>query len=137
MRSFVILVASVLMLSVAAKDSISIGTLADGTEFLAEKHFFGKRIERFDRVPDKLQLFLRFVETIPPLRQELALYDVSEHRMKWRTEVDFTKDYYIPTSQGVVLQSEKSTLLLDEKGSICWEKKKAKASCRETSTKET
>lgn len=45
MRSFVILVASVLMLSVAAKDSISIGTLADGTEFLAEKHFFGKRIE--------------------------------------------------------------------------------------------
>ena len=124
MRSFVILVASVLVLSVAAKDSISIGTLADGTEFLAEKHFFGKRIERFDRVPDKLQLCLRFVETIPPLRQELALYDVSEHRMKWRTEVDFTKDYYIPTSQGVVLQSGKSTLLLDEKGSICWEMKK-------------
>lgn len=82
MRSFVILVASVLVLSVAAKDSICIGTLADGTEFLAEKHFFGKRIERFDRVPDKLQLCLRFVETIPPLRQELALYDVSEHRMK-------------------------------------------------------
>ena len=124
MRSFVILVASVLVLSVAAKDSICIGTLADGTDFLAEKHFFGKRIERFDRVPDKLQLCLRFVETIPPLGQELALYDVSEHRMKWRTEVDFTKDYYIPTSQGVVLQSGKSTLLLDEKGSICWEKKK-------------
>ena len=123
-RSLIILVASVLVLSVAAKDSISIGTLADGTEFLAEKHFFGKRIERFDRVPDKLQLCLRFVETIPPLRQELALYDVSEHRMKWRTEVDFKKDYYIPTSQGVVLQSGKSAFLLNEKGSICWEMKK-------------
>ena len=124
MRSFVILVASVLVLSVAAKDSISIGTLADGTEFMAEKHFFGKRIERFDRVPDKLQLCLRFVETIPPLRQELGLYDVSKHRMMWRTDVDFTKDYYIPTGQGVILQSGKSTFLLDEKGSICWEMKK-------------
>ena len=120
----ILLIASILATSVYAKDSISIGTFADGTEFMAEKHFFGKRIERFDRVPDKHQLCLRFVEAVPPLQQELALYDVSEHRMKWRTEVDFTKDYYIPTSQGVVLQSGKSTLLLDEKGSICWEMKK-------------
>lgn len=119
-----LLVASILATSVSARDSISIGTFADGTEFMAEKHFFGKRIEHFDPVPGQPQLCLRFVETIPPLRQELALYDVSEHRMKWRTEVDFTKDYYIPTSQGVVLQSGKSTLLLDEKGSICWEMKK-------------
>ena len=119
-----LLVASILATSVSARDSISIGTFADGTEFMAEKHFFGKRIEHFDPVPGQPQLCLRFVETIPPLRQELALYDVSEHRMKWRTEVDFTKDCYIPTSQGVVLQSGKSTLLLDEKGSICWEMKK-------------
>ena len=119
-----LLVASILATSVSARDSISIGTFADGTEFMAEKHFFGKRIEHFDPVPGQPQLCLRFVETIPPLRQELALYDVSEHRMTWSTEVDFSKDYYIPTSQGVVLQSGKSTLLLDEKGSICWEMKK-------------
>ena len=119
-----LLLASILATSVFAKDSISIGTFADGTELMAEKHFFGKRIERFDPVPDKLQLCLRFVETIPPLRQELGLYDVSRHRMMWRTDVDLKKDYYIPTSQGVILQSGKSTSLLDEKGSICWEMKK-------------
>lgn len=119
-----LLVASILATSVSARDSISIGTFADGTEFMAEKHFFGKRIEHFDPVPGQPQLCLRFVEAIPPLRQELGLYDVSRHRMMWRTEVDFKKDYYIPTSQGIILQSGKSTFLLDEEGSICWERKK-------------
>ena len=123
-KSLIILVITILAASVSARDSISIGTFADGTEFMAEKHFYGKRITGFTPVPYKPQLCLRFVETIPPLRQELGLYDVSRHRMMWRTDVDFKKDYYIPTSKGVILQSGKSTFLLDEKGSICWEMKK-------------
>lgn len=108
----------------AATDSLSVGTLPDGTEVMAEKHFFGKRIERFDPVPGLPQLCLRFVEKVPPLRQELGLYDVSRHRMMWRTEVDFAKDYYLPTRQGIILRSEKTACLLDEKGSVRWEVKK-------------
>ncbi len=108
----------------AAKDSIAIGTLPDGKEVMAEKHFFGKRIEGFEPIPGQPQLCVRFVETQPPLRQELALYDVLKHRLIWITDVDFARDFYIPTSQGVILQSGKNTLLLGDEGAARWESKK-------------
>ena len=120
----IFLLALILATSVAAKDSISIGTFADGTEFMAEKHFFGKRIEGFDLVPGSPKLCLRFSENNPSVQQELGLYDISSHRLKWKVDVDYKKDYYIPTSLGIILYSEKKAFLLNDKGDICWEMKK-------------
>lgn len=122
-KSLIILVITILATSVSARDSISIGTFADGTEFMAEKHFYGKRITGFTPVQGKPQLCIRIGERNSSEQQELGLYDISEHRMKWTTDVDYSKDYYIATHLGVLLFSDKKTYFLNEKGDICWERK--------------
>ena len=119
----ILLIASILATSVYAKDSISIGTLADGTEFKVEKHFYGKYINGFTPVQGKPQLCIRIGDRKASEQQELGLYDISEHRMKWTTDVDYSKDYYIATRLGVLLYSDKKTYFLNEEGDICWEKK--------------
>lgn len=119
----ILLVALILATSVYGKDSISIGTLADGTEFKVEKHFYGKHINGFTPVQGKPQLCIRIGDRKASEQQELGLYDISEHRMKWTTDVDFSKDYYIATRLGVILYSDKKTYFLNEEGDICWEKK--------------
>lgn len=118
-----LLIASILATSVSAKDSISIGTFADGTEFMAEKHFYGKHIIGFTPVQGKPQLCIKIGEKNSSVQQELGLYDISEHRMKWMTDVDYSTDYYIATHLGVLLFSDKKTYFLNEEGDICWEKK--------------
>lgn len=119
----ILLVALILATSVYGKDSISIGTLADGTEFKVEKHFYGKYLDGFTLVPGKPQLCMRIGEKRSSMQQELGLYDISEHRMKWTIDVDYSKDYYIATSLGTLLFSDKKTYFLNEEGDICWEKK--------------
>ncbi len=122
-RSLILFIASILATSVYAKDSISIGTFADGTEFMAEKHSYGKHIIGFTPVQWKPQLCIKFGEKNSSVQQELGLYDISEHRMKWMIDVDYSKDYYLATNLGVLLFSDKKTYFLNEEGDICWEKK--------------
>ncbi|MCR4920883.1 MAG: PQQ-like beta-propeller repeat protein [Bacteroidaceae bacterium] len=108
----------------ATSDSINIGIRPDGTQVTVRKHFFGKRIERFDLVPGKPQLCVKFVETQPPLSQDLGLYDVLRQRMIWMMEMDFNEDSYLCTAQGIVVQSGKETSLLDDEGNMAWQIKK-------------
>lgn len=105
----------------AASDSTAIGLRPDGREFMAEKHFFGKRIEHFQAVPGRPQLCISFIEKIPPLNQELGLYDLLKHRLLWTAEIDFQKDNYIMTSQGILVEWDDKTRLLSDDGDIQWE----------------
>ena len=107
----------------AGRDSITVGIRPDGTELQVETHHFGKRIESFEVLPGKQQLCVTFLETTAPQVQELGLYDVRSHRMKWLAEVDFAEDSYAISSRGVILQSGKKTVLLDEEGQAVWEGK--------------
>jgi hypothetical protein len=124
LKGIILLVALVLAMPVAARDSISVGTFLDGTEFMAERHFFGRHIDGFTPVPNRPQLCVRIGKNKPAVQQELGLYDVSEHRMRWTVDVDYSKDYYIATSLGVLLYSDMRTYFLNEEGDICWQKKR-------------
>lgn len=124
LKGIILLIASVLATSVAARDSISVGTFLDGTKFMAEKHFFGRHVDGFTPVPNRPQLCVRIGRNKPAVQQELGLYDVSEHRMRWTVDVDYSRDYYIATSLGVLLYSDTITYFLNEEGDICWQKKR-------------
>lgn len=105
----------------AARDSLLVGVRPDGTELWTEEHHFDKRIERFDVMPGKPQMCLNFVEKAGEVFGELGLYDVLERRLCWVSDFDFATDHYVMTSQGVVLQADKTTMLIDDDGRRVWE----------------
>ena len=117
----------------AARDSLLVGVRPDGTELWTEEHHFDKRIERFDVMPGKPQMCLNFVEKAGEGFGELGLYDVLERRLCWVSDFDFATDHYVMTSQGVVLQADKTTMLIDDSGRRVWESSFCPLYCDEES----
>ena len=117
----------------AARDSLLVGVRPDGTELWTEEHHFDKRIERFDVMPGKPQMCLNFVERSGEGLGELGLYDVLERRLCWVSDFDFATDHYVMTSQGVVLQADKTTMLVDDSGRRMWESSFCPLYCDEES----
>ena len=117
----------------AARDSLLVGVRPDGTELWTEEHHFDKRIERFDVMPGSPQMCLNFVERSGEGLGELGLYDVLERRLCWVSDFDFATDHYVMTSQGVVLQADKTTMLVDDSGRRVWESSFCPLYCDEES----
>ena len=117
----------------AARDSLLVGVRPDGTELWTEEHHFDKRIERFDVIPGTPQMCLNFVEKAGEGFGELGLYDVLERRLCWVSDFDFATDHYVMTSQGVVLQADKTTMLVDDSGRRVWESSFCPLYCDEES----
>ena len=115
------------------RTELLVGVRPDGTELWTEEHHFDKRIERFDVMPGSPQMCLNFVEKAGEGLGELGLYDVLERRLCWVSDFDFATDHYVMTSQGVVLQADKTTMLVDDSGRRVWESSFCPLYCDEES----